>query len=80
MDEKKQGNETPDGLAAPSAAPSAAPKLTREQQRTIDVAECGAKIDAIMSEYGVRFVVIQHMVLGPQGGPTYTYDVNIVSK
>ncbi len=67
-----------DGEGATEA--TEATKLTREQQRAIDVAECGAKIDALMTEYGVRFVVVQHMTLGPQGGPSYTYDVNIVGK
>lgn len=57
-----------------------ATKLTREQQRAIDVAECGAKIDALMTEYGVAFVVVQKMHLGPNGGPVYSYDVNIASK
>ena len=55
-------------------------KMTREEQRSVDLAECGAKLDALLTEYGVAFAVTQRMTLGPNGGPVYAYDVAIVSK
>ena len=61
----------PPGVAAVMEA-------TAGERRNRELAECGRKIQALLTEYAASFAVQQTMTLDAESRPRYSYTVNIV--
>lgn len=80
-EEKAPPATTPAASAtAPVAIVKLAGRALREFERSQTIAECSTRMNALLDEYDCGFNVTQIMTLGPNGGPLYRYQVDVVSR